>query len=400
MGKPALSVRSLQMQESPIRKLAPHAEAAAAEGVKVYHLNIGQPDIKTPEAMIRAYSDVPEVIAYGPSAGLASYRDKLAAYYRSWDIDVSAGEIFITTGGSEALILAMMAVLSPGDEVIVTEPFYTNYNGFTVMAGASIVPVTAHIEDGFHLPPISAFEAAVTEKTRAVIITSPGNPTGAIFSRERLEELGNFALRHNLFIISDEVYREFVYGDVKATSILSIPGLEEHAIMVDSISKRFSACGARVGAMVTRNKELFSLVLKFGQARLCPPTVEQIAAEKALDAPPEYMRGAVEEYRMRRDVAIEELRKIDGVVVKKPEGAFYLIAQLPVEDTDDFALWLLRDYRLDGATTMVAPAAGFYATPGLGKNQVRIAYVLNADDLRKAIRVIGAGLREYRKLKG
>ncbi len=400
MGALKLSVRSNQMQESPIRKLAPYAASAAAGGVEVYHLNIGQPDIRTPEAMIQAYRDVPEIIAYGPSAGIESYRKKLADYYHAWDIEVAPEEIFITTGGSEALIFAMMATLSPGDEIIVTEPFYTNYNGFAVMAGASLVPVSACIEDGFQLPPIEAFEAAVSEKTRAVIITSPGNPTGAIFSRDRLEELGRFAVKHNLFIISDEVYREFVYGEEKATSILSIEGLEEHAIMVDSISKRFSACGARVGALVTRNRDLLSLVLKFGQARLCPPTVEQMAAEKALDAPPEYMGEAVAEYRRRRDVAIEELQKLEGVVVKKPEGAFYLIAQLPVEDTDDFALWLLRDFRLDGATTMVAPAAGFYATPGLGKNQIRIAYVLNCDNIRRAIRIIGEGLKEYRKLRG
>jgi aspartate aminotransferase len=388
------------MQESPIRKLAPFAVAAKKEGVHVYHLNIGQPDIKTPEAMIHAYAEAPDIIAYGPSDGVASYREKLVDYYRKWDINVTADQVFITTGGSEALVFAMMAVLSPGDEVIVTEPYYTNYHGFAVMAGASIVPVTATIDDGFHLPAIEKFEEALTEKSRAIIITSPGNPTGAIFSRERLEELSRFAKKHNLFIISDEVYREFVYGEERATSILSIPGMEENAIMVDSVSKRFSACGARVGALVSRNKELLSLVLKFGQARLCPPTVEQMAAEKALDTPPGYLEEVVKEYRLRRDLAFDKLSKIEGVIVKKPEGAFYFIVQLPVEDSDDFATWLLRDFRLDGATTMVAPAAGFYATPGLGKNQIRLAYVLNRNDLSSAIRVIARGLEEYRRLKG
>jgi aspartate aminotransferase len=395
-----LSNRNSTIQASPIRKLAPYAVAAKAEGVHVYHLNIGQPDIHTPELMLEAYKHVPDIIAYGPSDGLASYRQRLCRYYREWDIDVEPDQIFITTGGSEALIFAFMAVTSPGDELIVTEPFYTNYASFAVMAGASIVPVTARIEDGFHLPPIEAFEKVLSPKSRAIIITSPGNPTGAIFSRERLEELADFARRHNLYIISDEVYREFVYGSEKASGILSIPGLEEHAIMVDSVSKRFSACGARVGALVTRNRSVYDLVMKFGQARLCPPTVEQMAAEKALDTPPEYLQSVIEEYRLRRDLAFDELLKIDGVVVKKPEGAFYLIVQLPVADSEDFALWMLRDFRYQGATVMVAPAAGFYATPGLGKNQIRLAYVLNREDLEKAITIIREALARYRELQG
>lgn len=399
MSTLSLSSRSSTIQASPIRKLAPHAEAAKAQGVHVYHLNIGQPDIHTPDTMIQAYRDVPAVIAYGPSDGIASYREKLCGYYRGYDINVEPDQIFITTGGSEALIFAFMAVTSPGDELIVTEPFYTNYASFAVMAGASIVPVTARIEDGFHLPPIEAFEKALSPGSKAIVITSPGNPTGAIFSRQRLLELAEFARRHHLYIISDEVYREFVYGEEKAPGILSIPGLEEHAIMVDSVSKRFSACGARVGALVTRNRAVYDLVLKFGQARLCPPTVEQMAAEKALDTPPEYLQGVIEEYRLRRDLAFEELSKIEGVVVKKPEGAFYLIAQLPVQDSDDFALWMLRDFRYQGATVMVAPAAGFYASPGLGKNQIRLAYVLNREELKAAITIIGKALARYRELQ-
>ncbi|WP_020612515.1 pyridoxal phosphate-dependent aminotransferase [Sediminispirochaeta bajacaliforniensis] len=400
MGTLPLSNRNNQMQESSIRKLAPYADAAKAAGVAVYHLNIGQPDIKTPDAMVKAYTEAPDIIAYGPSPGVESYRRKLADYYRTIGVHVGVDDIFVTTGGSEALIFAMMAVLSPGDELIIAEPYYTNYNGFAVMAGASIVPVTATIDDGFRLPSIEAFEAVITERSRAILITSPGNPTGAIFTRPQLEQLAAFAKRHNLFVLSDEVYRDFFYGEEKPASILSIPGLEEHAVMIDSVSKRFSACGARIGALVTKNRDIYSLVMKFGQARLCPPAVEQIAAERALDTPPEYLRDVVAEYKLRRDLAVEALSKIDGVVVKKPEGAFYLIAQLPVDDAEAFAIWLLRDFRLNGATTMVAPAAGFYASPGLGKNQIRIAYVLNREALGNAIHIIDEGLKEYRRLKG
>lgn len=395
MASLPLSTRDQFIEESPIRKLAPYAQAAKKEGVRVFHLNIGQPDIHTPELMVERYAQAPDIIAYGPSNGLESYRKRLADYYRTYDIAIDPDEIFVTTGGSEALLFAMMAALSPGDEVIVIEPYYTNYNGFAAMAGVRLVPVSASIEDGFKLPSLDALESALSEKTRAVIITNPGNPTGAIFPREMLETLAAFVKKHNLYLISDEVYREFVYGEEEAVSVLSLPGLEEHAIMADSVSKRFSACGARIGALVTRNRRLLSLVLKFGQARLCPPTVEQMAAESALDTPPEYLESVVAEYRKRRDLAFRRLDAIDGVVVKKPEGAFYMMVELPIDDCERFAVWLLQEYRYRGATVMLAPGSGFYASEGLGKKQVRLAYVLKQEDLEQAIEIIEQALRVY-----
>ncbi len=390
-----ISNRNNMMQESPIRKLAPFADRAKEKGIKVYHLNIGQPDIKTPEGMRAAYRETPEIVAYGPSAGLTSYRKKLAGYYQGRGIAVSAGDVFITTGGSEAIIFSFLAALSPGDEVIVPEPFYTNYNGFAVMAGVTIVPITTTIENGFHLPAIEDFEKVRTEKTRAVLFSNPGNPTGAVFSREALEDLAEFARRYNLYIISDEAYREFTYGERQAVSILELSGLEENAILIDSVSKRYSACGARVGTLITRNTKLMEVILKFGQARLCPPTIDQMAAEAAVDTPDDYFKKVNAEYKKRRDFAFQALSEIPGVTVKKPEGAFYIIAQLPVRDADHFAEWMLSDFSFNGATTMVAPAGGFYATKGLGKNQIRIAYVLNTGDLKNAIEILKEGLKKY-----
>ena len=390
-----ISTRNSKMQESPIRKLAPYADNAKKEGVKVYHLNIGQPDIKTPEVMREAYKKAPEIIAYGPINGLASYREKLAESYSGICSDISAENIFITTGGSEAIIFTLMAALSPGDEVLIPEPFYTNYNGFASMAGVQIVPVTTKIDDGFHLPPLSDFKEKLTDKTRAIMFSNPGNPTGVVFSREELEELISFAKKNDLYIISDEAYREFTYGERKTVSIMEFKGIEDNAILIDSVSKRYSACGARIGWIITKNKELQNLILKFGQARLCPPTVDQLAASAAIDTPVSYFEDVIREYKDRRDFAFSELINIPGVIAKKPEGAFYMVLELPVSDADDFAKWLLSDFRLEGATTMIAPAGGFYSTPGLGKNQIRLAYVLNKDDLKIAINILREALKVY-----
>lgn len=396
MGKLTISSRNEIMQASPIRKLAPFAVQAKNEGVHVYHLNIGQPDIKTSQNMIDAYHNIPPVIEYGPSEGILSYRKKLVQYYKKMNIDVNETNIFITTGGSEAIIFTLLSALSPGDEVIIPEPFYTNYNGFAVMAGVNVVPVTTDINNGFDLPQMSEFEAKLTPRTKAVVICNPGNPTGAVFTREKLQELVDFAKKHNLYVISDEVYREFTY-DCKATSILQFNDFEENAVMIDSTSKRYSACGSRVGCIVTRNKDLLGLVLKFGQARLCPPSVDQQAAEAAVDTPDSYFTEVHTEYTKRRNVAYAELKKIPGVTVPMPKGAFYMVVGLPVDDADDFAKWLLTDFRVDNETVMVAPASGFYATPGLGKNQIRIAYVLKEEDLVKAVNILKLGLEEYNK---
>lgn len=400
MGKLALSERSKEMQASPIRKLAPYAIKAKKEGVKVYHLNIGQPDIETPKKMLDAYANLPKVIEYGPSEGLASYRNKLAEYYNKRNIKVTADNIFVTTGGSEAIIFALMAAVSAGDEMIVPEPFYTNYNGFATMAGVKLVPVLTTIENGFDLPAIEEFEKKVTDKTKGVIICNPGNPTGTVFSKERLEELVNFCREKNFYLISDEVYREFTYDGSKATSVLEFDNFEENGIVIDSISKRYSACGARVGNIVTRNKELLDLVLKFGQARLCPPTVDQMAAEAAYDTPDSEMEEIISEYEKRRDISYEMLSRIDGMIVPKPQGAFYMVVGLPIEDAEHFAIWLLDEFRYENETVMIAPAGGFYATKGEGKNQIRIAYILCEDDLRKAYVILEKALAEYKKIKG
>ncbi|OAB25690.1 aspartate aminotransferase [Flavobacterium fryxellicola] len=393
---PKISNKGKQMPESPIRKLVPYSEIAKKKGHKVYHLNIGQPDIKTPEVAMNAVKNIDlTILEYSHSAGNESYRKKLANYYTNQGISVNTEDIIITTGGSEALMFAMGSTMDQGDEIIIPEPFYANYNGFSTASGVNVIPVISTIETGFALPAVADFEKLITPKTKAILICNPGNPTGYLYSKEEIMQLAALVKKHDLFLISDEVYREFTYdGDIHY-SVMSVPGLEEHAIMIDSVSKRYSMCGARIGCIVSKNKEVMTTAMKFAQARLSPPTIEQIASEAALDTPQSYFDEVISEYRERRDTLIEELNKIDGVIVSKPKGAFYCIAQLPVNNADAFAQWLLESYDLDGETVMVAPAAGFYSTSGMGLNQVRIAYVLKKDDLISAVRILKAAIPVY-----
>ena len=394
---PKISNKGLQMPESPIRKLVPYAEAATQKGRKIYQLNIGQPDIKTPQVALDAVRnhDI-EVLSYSHSAGFDSYREKLAGYYQKTALPVKKEDIIITTGGSEALLFAMGSITDPGDEVIIPEPFYANYNGFATASGVSIKPIKASIDDGFALPAISEFEKLITEKTKAILICNPGNPTGYLYTKEEVKQLADLALKHDLFIVSDEVYREFAYDGAEHHSIMSLPELSENAIMVDSVSKRYSMCGARIGCLVSKNKEVINTAMKFAQARLSPPTFAQIASEAALDTPQEYFDEVIEQYTYRRDILVEGLEKIEGVKVAKPKGAFYCIAELPIDDADDFAKWLLESFEDDNETIMVAPAAGFYSTPDTGKNQVRIAYVLKKEDLERAIVILEKALKAYK----
>lgn len=385
------------MPSSPIRKLIPFAENAKKEGIKVIHLNIGQPDIKTPKIALDAVKDnTLEILEYSMTQGSETYRKKLAQYYAKNDIIVSAEDIIVTTGGSEALSFTIGCIADADDEVIITEPFYANYNGFATASGVKVVTVTSHLSDNFALPPIAEFEKRITPKTKAIIICNPGNPTGYLYSKEEIQKLAAIVKKHDLFLVSDEVYREFTYDGIEHYSILQEEGLEDNAIMVDSVSKRYSMCGARIGCLVSKNKEVIATAMKFAQARLSPPTFAQIASEAALETPPSYFSDVKEEYVDRRNFLISELRQIEGVKVAFPQGAFYCIAELPIEDTDNFAQWLLEDYRLDGETVMVAPAAGFYATPGLGKNQIRIAYVLNKESLKRAVSILKDALRSYK----
>ena len=397
---PKISHKGSQMPESPIRKLVPYADVAKKKGNKVYHLNIGQPDIKTPEGAIQAVKNIDlTILEYSHSAGNESYRKKLAAYYTNQGIPVNTEDIIITTGGSEALMFAMGSTMDQGDEIIIPEPFYANYNGFSTASGINVVPVISTIDTGFALPAIADFEKLITPKTKAILICNPGNPTGYLYSKEEIMQLAELVKKHDLFLISDEVYREFTYdGDIHY-SVMNVPGLEEHAIMIDSVSKRYSMCGARIGCIVSKNKELMSTAMKFAQARLSPPTIEQIASEAALDTPQSYFDEVISEYRERRDTLIEELNKIDGVIVSKPKGAFYCIAQLPIANADAFAQWLLESYDLNGETVMVAPAAGFYSTPGMGLSEVRIAYVLKKEDLVSAVRILKAAIPVYNALQ-
>ena len=394
---PEISIRGRRMPESPIRKLAPYADIAKKKGLKVYHLNIGQPDIKSPELAIEAIKNIDlNIIEYGPSAGYESYRKKLALFYTKQNVAVDYEDIMITTGGSEALLFALGSIMDPGDEVIIPEPFYANYSAFSEESSATVVPVISNIEGGFTLPTIEEFEKAISSKTKAILICNPNNPTGYLYSESEINQLGELVRKHDLFLIADEVYREFIYDDKdKHFSVMNLKGIEQNVIMIDSVSKRYSMCGARIGCMVTKNKEVISTAMKFAQARLCPPTVDQIAAEAALDTPQSYFDEVISEYRVRRDALINELKKIEGVVVSSPKGAFYCIAQLPVDNTDDFAQWLLESYDLNGETVMVAPAAGFYSTPGVGLNQVRIAYVLKKEDLISAVQVLKAAIPIY-----
>ncbi len=384
------------MPESPIRKLVPYAEGAKKRGTKVYHLNIGQPDIRTPEGALEAIRNVHlQVLEYSHSAGFESYRTKLAAYYTAHGLPVDMADIIITTGGSEALLFAMGSTMDTGDEIIIPEPFYANYNGFSTASGVKVVPVISTIDTGFALPPIADFEKLITPRTKAVLICNPGNPTGYLYSKEEMLQLAELVKKHDLFLIADEVYREFAYDGYTHHSVMNIPGLEQHAIMIDSVSKRYSMCGARIGCIVSKNKEVIATAMKFAQARLSPPTFEQIAAEAALDTPQSYFEEVIGEYKDRRDTLVRELSKIDGVIVANPKGAFYCMAKLPVKDADDFAQWLLESFDLDRETVMVAPAAGFYSTPGAGKDEVRIAYVLKKEDLIRSVAILKEALRVY-----
>lgn len=393
---PNLSNKAVNMPESPIRKLVPFAENAYAQGKTVFHLNIGQPDIKTPEAAIAAVrvADL-SVIEYSHSAGFPMYRERLADYYRNSGIDIYKEDIIITTGGSEALVFGFMATCNPGDEVIIPEPFYANYNGFAVMAGLDVVPVTAEIETGFALPPIEDIEKKITSKTKAIVICNPGNPTGYLYSKEELDRLRDIVQKHNLFLFADEVYREFCYDGAVPTSVMNLAGIEENVIMIDSVSKRYSMCGARIGAIISRNKQVMSAAMKFAQARLSPPTIAQFAAQGALDTPQSYFDEVVTEYVQRRDIMVDGLNSIEGVFCPKPRGAFYCVAKFPVDNTENFCQWLLEEFDLDGKTVMMAPASGFYSTPGKGLQEARIAYVLKQDSLREAVEVLREALKVY-----
>ncbi len=393
---PKVSLKGQQMPESPIRKLVPYAEIAKKKGHKVYHLNIGQPDIKTPEVALNAVKNADiSVLEYSHSAGFESYRNKLSKYYRDHGLPIDTADIIITTGGSEALLFAMGSTMDTDDEIIIPEPFYANYNGFSTASGVKVVPVISTIETGFALPPISDFEKLITPKTKAILICNPGNPTGYLYSKEEIMQLAELVKKHDLFLIADEVYREFTYDGDKHYSVMNIEGLEEHAIMIDSVSKRYSMCGARIGCIVSKNKAVMTTAMKFAQARLSPPTFAQIASEAALETPQSYFDDVITEYKDRRDTLIAELNKIDGVTVASPKGAFYCIVKLPIKNADDFAQWLLESYDLNGETVMVAPAAGFYSTPNVGLDEVRIAYVLKKEDLIQSVRILKEALHTY-----
>jgi aspartate aminotransferase len=394
---PKISSKGVKMPESPIRKLVPFAENAKKNGKSVFHLNIGQPDIKTPEVALDAVrNSAIEVLAYSRSEGSDTYRNKLARYYSEHDIMVDQEDIIITTGGSEALSFVMGSIADSGDEVIIPEPFYANYNGFATANGVKVVPVASSIEENFALPPISSIEDLISSKTKAILICNPGNPTGYLYSKQELEQLKELVLKHDIYLIADEVYREFAYDGAKHISVMSFEGLENHSIMIDSVSKRYSMCGARVGCIVTKNKELRNTALKFAQARLSPPTYAQIASEAALETPKSYFDEVQKEYVKRRDTLIGALEKIEGVKVAKPKGAFYCVVELPIDNADDFAQWLLEEFDVNGETVMVAPASGFYSSPGMGLNQIRIAYVLKQSDLLKSVNIIEQGLKTYK----
>lgn len=394
---PNVSLKGQHMPESPIRKLVPYAEIAYKQNKTVYHLNIGQPDIKSPQiAMDAVTTHSLEILAYTRSEGSEEYRKKIAAYYKSKDILVEASDIIVTTGGSEALLFAMGTVCDTGDEIIIPEPFYANYNGFAIASGVNIVPVISKIEDNFALPPISEFEKLITSRTKAILICNPGNPTGYLYSKEEIQTLAKIVKKHDLFLIADEVYREFTYDGLEHYSILQEPEMAENGILIDSVSKRYSMCGARIGCLVSKNKKVMATALKYAQARLSPPTFAQIASEAALQTPQKYFDDVIKEYEARRDILIAHLKQIPGLKVGVPKGAFYCIVELPVKNSDDFAQWLLEKFDLNGETIMVAPAAGFYSTPGVGLNQIRIAYVLKKESLIRAVEILKVALEQYK----
>jgi len=393
---PSISEKGRLMPASPIRRLVPYSEEAKRKGIKVYHLNIGQPDIPTPDVALNAIRNIDiKVIAYSHSAGNESYRLKLAAFYRGIGINIDQTEILITTGGSEAILFALMACVNPGEEVITPEPFYANYNGFAVSAGIKIVPVTSSITDDFALPPINEIEKKITAKTKGIIVCNPNNPTGYLYSKEELLHLRDIVKKHDLFLFSDEAYREFCYDGAEHFSAMNLEGIEKNVILVDSVSKRYSECGLRIGALISKNKEIISTALKFAQARLSPPGLGQIAGEASIDTPPDYFKEVNKEYTARRNYMVDALNKMPGVYCPKPKGAFYTVARLPVDDSDRFAQWLLEEFNYRNQTVMLAPASGFYSTAGLGKNEVRIAYVLKIDDLKNAMETLAEALKIY-----
>jgi aspartate aminotransferase len=397
---PTISERGKSMPASPIRKLVPYAEEAKRKGRKVYHLNIGQPDIPTPEVAINALRNIEhKVLEYSHSAGNESYRRKLATYYQKIGINIDYSEILITTGGSEAIQFALLTCLNHGDEIITPEPFYANYNGFGKSAGISIVPVTSSIKEDFALPPISEIEKKITAKTKGIIICNPNNPTGYLYSREELLHLSEIVRKYDLYLFSDEAYRDFCYDGAEHFSAMNLTGIENNVVLLDSVSKRYSECGIRIGALITKNKEIISTALKFGQARLSPPGLGQIAAEASIETPADYFKRVNLEYTERRNYMVEALNKIPGVYCPKPKGAFYAVVKLPVDDSDKFAQWLLEEFEFNNQTVMVAPASGFYSTPGYGKNEVRIAYVLKIDDLKNAMKVLAEALKVYPGVK-
>ena len=393
---PKISIKAEDMPASPIRKLVPFAEEAKKRGTVVYHLNIGQPDIETPEIALNAIKNLDrKVIEYSHSAGFESYRNKLSASYIAQEIPVKAEDILVTTGGSEALIFGFMTTCNPGDEVIIPEPFYANYNGFAVTAGLTVVPVTAKIDNGFALPPVEEIQKKITSKTKAIVICNPGNPTGYLYSQQELEQLRDIVKQYDLFLFADEVYREFCYDGAKPFSVMNLKGIENNVIMIDSVSKRYSMCGARIGALITKNKEVMAAALKFGQARLSPPTVDQIAAEAALETPKSYFDNVVAEYVERRNIMVDGLNSIPGVYCPKPSGAFYCVAKFPVDNAEKFCQWLLEEFNFNGQTVMMAPANGFYSTNGAGLNEARIAYVLNKESLIHAVECLKHALDQY-----
>ena len=395
---PSISTKGNLMPESPIRKLVPYAEKAKQKGIKVFHLNIGQPDIETPKNAINAVKNADiKILAYSKSEGDLVLREKISEYYKTFNVLVSSSEIIVTSGASEALLFSIGSIMDPNDEIIIPEPFYANYNGFSVANGVKIVPIFSSIDDNFSLPNIEEFENLITEKTKAILICNPNNPTGYVYSKEELKRLIKIVKKHNLFLIVDEVYREFTYDGISHTSIMEFDEISENAIVIDSVSKRYSMCGARIGCIISKNKEFLNTAMKFAQARLSPPSLAQIASTAALDTAKDYFEKIIEEYNKRRVVLIKGLKDIPGVKVSEPKGAFYCVAELPVDDSEDFAKWLLESYNLNKKTIMIAPAGGFYSTPNTGNNQVRIAYVLNENDLKDSIEILKKGLIEYSK---
>jgi aspartate aminotransferase len=393
---PGISRKGFNMPASPIRKLVPFAEKAKKDGKKIYHLNIGQPDIETPDTMLNAVKNFsPKVVEYSHSAGMESYRKKLTTYYKRYNINIDYSDIIITTGGSEAIEIAMMSCIDPGDEILIPEPFYANYNGFSTQADIKIMPIRSYIETGFALPAISEFEKYITPRTKGIMICNPSNPTGYLYSKQELEVLKNLVKKYDLWLFSDEVYREFCYDQKTYTSVMHLEGIDQNVVLLDSVSKRYSACGVRIGALISKNKELIASALKFAQARLSPPTFGQVAAEAAIDTPPSYFEKVLSEYTTRRNFVVDRLNSMDGVFCPKPSGAFYCIARLPIDDADKFCHWLLDSFSYEEQTVMLAPATGFYSKPGLGTDEVRIAYVLNLMDLEKAMKCLEEALKIY-----